>query len=139
MKHKFHRKHLWELFLLAISIGIVCIIENILGIGCPIRHFTGIPCAGCGMTRAILSALQLNFHRAFYYHPLFWMIPLTGIFLLFREHVPAKWNRGFWYLFAFLFLGVYVVRLIMRDPVLEVNIRSGVIYRMLSFLFHFIN
>ena len=31
-----------------------------LRIFCPIRHFTGIPCPGCGMSRALGCLLRLN-------------------------------------------------------------------------------
>lgn len=139
IKQKLNQNRLWQLFLLAVAIAVICIIENILGIGCPIRHFTGIPCAGCGMTRAILSALRLNFHQAFYYHPLFWMVPVAGIILLSQDHLSKKWNRVFWYLFIILFLGVYIFRLINRDPVLEINIQNGVVCQIISFFADIIN
>ena len=38
---------------------------------CMIRNVTGYPCPGCGMTRAHIEVLKLNFKKAFYYHPLF--------------------------------------------------------------------
>ena len=37
--------------------------------GCPFRFFFGISCPGCGMTRALLAALRLDFAAAFSYHP----------------------------------------------------------------------
>ena len=43
----------------------------LLDIGCVFRLMTGIPCPGCGMTRAWLAALRLDFAAAFAYHPLF--------------------------------------------------------------------
>lgn len=46
------------------------VLEN-LGITCPIKFFTGISCAGCGMSRAWLSVLRLDMAGAFRYHPLF--------------------------------------------------------------------
>ena len=48
-------------------------------IGCPIRVITGIPCPGCGMTRAFASLLHLDFARAFHYHPLFPLIIITAL------------------------------------------------------------
>ena len=56
-----------------------------LGITCPIRFLTGISCPGCGMTRALLSALRFDFQAAFFYHTLW-------IFL-----VP--WGLTAWWLF----------------------------------------
>ena len=40
------------------------------GIGCPILYVIGIPCPGCGMTRAVLACLRLDFAAAFRYHPM---------------------------------------------------------------------
>ena len=46
-----------------------------VGVGCPIKYLLGISCPGCGMTRACLNALRLDFAAAFYYHPL-WVLLL---------------------------------------------------------------
>lgn len=44
--------------------------------GCPWRNLLGIPCPGCGMTRAWLRVLALDFAGAFAAHPMFWSGPL---------------------------------------------------------------
>lgn len=36
---------------------------------CPFRAVTGVPCPGCGMTRAFLLLFQLRFGEAFAQHP----------------------------------------------------------------------
>ncbi|MBQ7335352.1 MAG: DUF2752 domain-containing protein [Clostridia bacterium] len=60
-------------------------IMRLFGISCPIKFLFGVSCPGCGMTRAFLRVLQLDFSAAFYYHPLWVIIPPTGILLfLFR-------------------------------------------------------
>lgn len=41
---------------------------------CPIRTLFGVNCPGCGLTRAFLAALHLDFKRAFSLHPLFWLV-----------------------------------------------------------------
>ena len=41
---------------------------TVSGIGCVFRFATGVPCPGCGMTRAYLA-----------FHPLFWMVPIAGL------------------------------------------------------------
>ena len=83
-------------------------------IGCPIKFLTGISCAGCGMTRAWLSVLKLNLKQAFYFHPLFWTVPI-GIFIyLLRKRVSEKNVRFVIGIFIFLFTAVYIMR--MMDP-----------------------
>jgi hypothetical protein len=52
--------------------------------GCPFLLVTGIPCPGCGMTRAILSALRFDFTAAFGYHPLFPLVILCAAVLIVR-------------------------------------------------------
>lgn len=55
------------------------------GIGCVFRFFLGITCPGCGMTRALLAALRLDFASAWNYHPMFWSVPILYLFFLFEE------------------------------------------------------
>ncbi|MEG2295637.1 MAG: DUF2752 domain-containing protein, partial [Oscillospiraceae bacterium] len=59
----------------------------LIGINCPIKAFFGIPCAGCGMTRAWLSFFSWNIKAAFYFHPLFLFAPLV-LFLIVDEMKP---------------------------------------------------
>ena len=65
-----------EALSLLIGIGLVVLWMSATGFGCPIKRITGISCAGCGMSRALLAAAHLQFSEAFYYHPLFWLCPI---------------------------------------------------------------
>ena len=49
---------------------------------CVLRSILGFPCPGCGMTRAWLAALQLDFSAAFTWHPMFWCVPVGVVFIL---------------------------------------------------------
>jgi hypothetical protein len=53
---------------------------------CPFKALTGIPCPGCGMTRAILSITKGDFHGAFGYNPF-------SFFLLFVVVISAVPGR----------------------------------------------
>ncbi len=59
------------------------LVLNYFGITCVFQFFLGIPCPGCGMTRAMFSALRLDFGGAFRYHPLFFCLPYVFIYILF--------------------------------------------------------
>lgn len=37
-------------------------------LGCPIRHFTGVPCPTCGMTRSFMAVAAGDWNRAFTQH-----------------------------------------------------------------------
>ncbi|MPN43272.1 hypothetical protein SDC9_190831 [bioreactor metagenome] len=86
----------------------------LLGIGCPIRAATGIPCAGCGMSRAYLSLLHLDFRGAFYYHPLFWLVPVIPVLLLVKKGPLAKpkVQTPIWICLILTFMTVYLLRLL---------------------------
>lgn len=77
---------------------------------CLIRHFTGIPCASCGLSRAWLAVLRLDLRAALSFHPMFWAVPVLGVYLL-RWGKPLfpveKWVYG-------LTLTVYILCYIFR-------------------------
>jgi hypothetical protein len=47
---------------------------------CPLAAITGLPCPGCGLTRATLAAVGGDFAGALRLHPLvFWVAPIYGL------------------------------------------------------------
>lgn len=103
---------------------------------CPFAYLLGIPCPGCGMTRALFSVLLLRFERAFYYHP--------GIYLI----IPAflLWCADYFKLLTIkektkkvlLTLGIaaliliYFVRMFTGSDIVHIDLESGMFYRILS-------
>lgn len=53
-----------------------------LKVPCLFKQFFGIECFGCGMTRAVISALKLNFIEAFNFHPMFWSVPILYVYII---------------------------------------------------------
>lgn len=53
--------------------------------GCPINRLTGLPCPGCGMSRALFCLVKLDFAGAWYYHPLVFFLPLPILWLVHRK------------------------------------------------------
>lgn len=90
-------------------IGIVC-----LDLSCPIRSLTGVPCPGCGMSRAWKAALRLDLITAFRYHPMFWSVPVLMAYCIFDgQIIRPKWLN--WSLLGLIALGVairYIVVLV---------------------------
>lgn len=92
---------------------------SLLGWGCPLQHFTGIPCPGCGMSRALCALLRLDFGAALRWHPMIYVLPPVVLYTLFgkkpllgsktRERVLLWGTLGLW-------AAVWIVRLIVHDP-----------------------
>lgn len=124
------KKHDLNVYLL---ITAVYVILHILKIGCPIKFLTGISCAGCGMTRAWFSVLKLDFVQAFYFHPLFGMVPVGMLIYLLRKHIPPK---GIWFLMNIaivLFITVYIIRMMNpEDIVVKIDFYESAIWQILK-------
>lgn len=106
--------------LLLILFGLLLLAGYALVCGkCIIKAFTGIPCPGCGMSRAYGCLLHLDLAGAFYYHPLFWAIPIIFAFAIACSFGIIKNKRiimSFSLVFTVLFLAVYVYRLATLFP-----------------------
>ncbi len=103
---------------------------------CPFRALFGVACPGCGMTRALLSAVFSDFKTAFAYHPLFpLLIPAAlwiGLRLFGRLRLSAKRETPYILLFAGVFFLVYIVRLCSGDPVVAPDVAHGLVPRLLA-------
>ena len=85
---------------------------QLLGITCPIKFVTGISCPGCGMTRAWISALVFHdLHKAFHYHPLFWIVIPALPFFLSRRLSRSRLKGPAVYLAAAAMIAVYLYRM----------------------------
>ena len=58
------------------------LLARILEMPCFFLEYLGFPCPGCGMTRAVFSALRLDLAAAFSYHWMFWSVPILLAFFL---------------------------------------------------------
>lgn len=54
---------------------------------CPFKSLFGIDCPGCGMTRALIAALKLDFKTAFHYHPLFLLFGIETVYVFFYDWI----------------------------------------------------
>lgn len=66
---------------------------------CLFKLMTGYPCAGCGMTRAVVAAAHGHFLEAFKWHPLglafflgAWLVALAFGYELLTDK-PLPWNE----------------------------------------------
>ena len=93
--------------ILFISVSILTILIAI-NYGCIYKRLLGITCPGCGLTRAYKSLIHGDIKQAFYYHPLFWTIPIIGYIGIFTPKNESKLLL----FFIILFVIVYIIRIL---------------------------
>lgn len=129
-----------EYICLGLVLAFVVFLYFATGIGCPILYVTGIPCPGCGMSRACLKLLQLDFTGAFHYHPLCFILPIIAPFLLLRFYGKVSDGPYLWglVLICILFFLVYFLRLKNpADTIVKLDLRDGMIGRIFNSLKQF--
>lgn len=95
--------------------------SSVLGWGCPLQHFTGIPCPGCGLSRAVVALLRLDFGLAFRYHPMIYVLPPVVLLVLFRQKPllgSERRERIFLWGVMALWAGIWMIRLFLHDPLI---------------------
>ena len=104
----------------AITLYIV-LMNVIFGSSCLIKNLIHFPCPFCGMTRAHIAALKLDFITALRYHPMFFIgLPFLAL-VIFEENFTGKLKKISNITvttIGLLFILVYVIRLICGDPYL---------------------
>lgn len=87
---------------------------------CVQKRIFGVPCPGCGMTRAFLAFFRGDMQAAFFFHPLFWLVPFIFIVVIMQKRITIfKSKNGeqfFWLGCTILFVGTYVLRMIYLFP-----------------------
>ena len=70
---------------LLLALGLILLCRFLRLQTCPAKLLLGIPCPGCGMTRALFALLTLNFREAAKWNILIYsLLPHGILFLLFR-------------------------------------------------------
>lgn len=61
---------------------------------CPVRNSVGVPCPGCGLTRATMALLEGDFHAALHFHPLVWlMLPIFVVMVIEEVYIFVRRDR----------------------------------------------
>ena len=102
---------------LALAIALSCVFATIAvitavyqissGFRCVFLALSGLPCPGCGLTRAWLSLFSGSLTEAFTYHPLFFAPPLMAL-----TAIPALLSKRRKILYFTIFAAVAAAMLI---------------------------
>jgi hypothetical protein len=123
-----------NLIALAGAVAAVIVIAEFCGSVCFFKSVYGLPCPGCGLTRALLALAGGEIASALRLHPLAPLVPFLGLVALFRNTVPFQalyHSASFWAACAACFIAVWAVRMILYFPdipPMEYS-RSSLVYR----------
>lgn len=130
------KKYLQPLIPFSIA-AVIYLIFHLVGIGCPIKFISGVSCPGCGMSRAWLWVLLLDFETAFYFHPLFWAVPIFPV--LFILNSAGKLSQKKYDLCLIivgtLFIIVWLVRMFAGGDIVVFAPEEGIFVRIFRTLF----
>lgn len=115
-----------------IIVIVLLLIIGLSGMPCIINYTFGIPCPGCGMTRAYIALLKLDIEQAFTMHPLFWTLPL--IFTIYCIDRKKALCLKAIIVIAVLFILVYIYRMAIFFPHTEPMLfnKESILYRILN-------
>lgn len=99
--------------------GVLVLVLYILKIPCLFKVILGISCPGCGLTRACISVLHLDFQKAFEMNPMFWAIPIVVLWYFKDGKIfKQKWlNITLTVLLFGGFFAQWIIRLILGTMV----------------------
>lgn len=69
--------------LVALYFALAYGVLNCLGITCVFLEWFGVPCPGCGMTRALKALVRLDFVQAARYNVVIFFMPYVAAYVLF--------------------------------------------------------
>ena len=121
-----------DLLVFGAGIGLYAVIMFLLHAPCPIRFFTGLSCPGCGMTRALFSAVTLDFSAAFKYHPLWFLLPPAIFALVVLRNRNRRIFTGFLIVCCIVMIVTYVVRIAIGSPILSFDLADGFFVRIIQ-------
>ena len=71
------------------------IVNSVFKAFCPLLVTTGIPCAGCGLTRATIFLIQGQLEKAAHINPSIFLIILFGLYCSCFRYIRGSKIRGF--------------------------------------------
>jgi hypothetical protein len=70
------------------------VLAGLPGWPCPVKHLLGIPCPGCGLTRASTALLHGDWHTSFAFHAFAPLFLLTLALIVLASLLPERPRRS---------------------------------------------
>lgn len=87
---------------------------------CPVVYFTGVPCPGCGLTRAVLFFVTGQFARSFAINPAGILWIALALYFAVNRYILGRYNRReatvLLAVVACITIGVYLYRMAWYFP-----------------------
>ena len=99
--------------------GYYLLIHFTRGAFCPFLNVTGVPCAGCGLTRAFLFIAKGQLARAAYMNPMAFPIIAFVLYCAYFRYIKGTGIKGFKMLFITLMVCMlifYLIRMYLYFP-----------------------
>ena len=89
------REDIWKYrWVLPVLLLYDLLMTRCFGAFCPMVILTGLPCPGCGMTRALLCLLSGRFVQAFRYHPCIYLWTAAAVYGCRERYFGGRRVRG---------------------------------------------
>ena len=101
-KNKYVKKINWTLMkediklIMPVAVGMLVFLTMlylIMGSNCIFKCVTGLPCPGCGLTRASLSLISFQWGKVLYYNIFIFPIALLSILGIVNRYIRNKSNQ----------------------------------------------
>ena len=84
------------------------------------------------MSRAWISLLKLDLKNAFYYHPLFWSVPILFGLVFLKNNLNKKVYNVSLTMIVSLYLIVYAVRLFSNNDIVVFEPENNILFRLIK-------
>ena len=127
-----NKKNIKQYVLYSICITVL-VLSIIIGYyKCPFSCLFGVPCPLCGMSRALISVVNLDFKQAFYYHAL-WpivliVIPVYFIIKKLNITISKKVANAVYIVIGILLLAYYIIRHCYSSPIVTIHFEDSLLY-----------
>lgn len=103
---------------------------------CPFDFFLGIPCPMCGMSRAFFALFRGDTAGAFYYHPLWPLVPAVlifyGLYLAGIIRLSERVVNAIIYVLSGIIIICFIIRHITGSPIVAIHPGSSVIGKIIK-------